>query len=145
MRPTPAITLTLVLAATAALAHTGVKDPQVKARMDGMVTMAADLKTLGQMAKGVTPYDTASAEAALVSLKAEAARIPALFALRAHDPKSEATSDIWTDQNGFTGRTVKMRAVLDKADVGSPEAIRVSLRSIGGACSACHKDYRAKR
>ncbi len=47
MRSALTIALTLGLAATAALAHTDVKDPQVKARMDAMKTMAGDLKTLG--------------------------------------------------------------------------------------------------
>ena len=145
MRTALTITMTLALAASAALAHTGVKDPQVKARMDGMKTMAAKLKTLGQMAKGVVAYDASRAEAALAALNAETARIPTLFAPQASDPKSEATLTIWTDPEGFATSTASMAAALETTDVSSPEEIRISLRAVATACSACHQDYRVRQ
>jgi cytochrome c556 len=85
MRTALTIALTLGLAATAALAHT-----DVKARMDAMKTMAGDLKTLGQMAKGVVAFDETAANAALASLQAETDRIPMLLAPQASDPELEA-------------------------------------------------------
>ncbi len=141
MRPTLTIALTLGIAASAALAHTGVKDPQVLARMDGMKAMAGDLKTLGQMAKGVVTYDAETATAALASLKTQTNRIPALFSPQAQDPKSEAIPAIWTDSDGFAARAAQMATALDTTDVSSPEAIGASLRAIG---SAYHEGYRVK-
>ena len=145
MRPILTMTLTLGIAATAAFAHVGVKDPQVMARMTGMKTMAGDLKTLGQMAKGVTPYDAEAANAALVALRSETDRISELFAPQASDPKSEAKSNIWTDTAGFTQRTTEMTAVLDATLTSSPADIAASMRAIGAACSACHEDYRIEK
>ena len=145
MRPTLTIALTLGFAATAAIAHVGVKDPQVMARMHGMKTMAGDLKTLGQMAKGVIPFDDAKARAALAALQDETNQIPALFAPEAKDPKSEALPAIWTDPAGFAARTAEMTAVLAATRVTSPEEIAASMRAIGAACSACHEDYRIEK
>mgnify|MGYP001829162567 CR=1 FL=1 len=56
--------LVLVLAASAALAHQGVKNPAVMERMEGMTDQAAAMKTLGQMATGKTAFDAAAAAAA---------------------------------------------------------------------------------
>ncbi|MBT8413197.1 MAG: cytochrome c [Boseongicola sp.] len=145
MRPILTIALTLGFAATAALAHVGVKDPQVMARMNGMKAMGDDLKTLGQMARGLIPFDEAAANAALVSLKAENDRIPALFAPEATDPKSEALPAIWSDPDGFAQRTTEMAAALNATRTSSPADIAASMRAIGAACSACHEDYRIEK
>ena len=145
MRPTLTIALTLAFAATAALAHTGVKDPQVMARMNGMKTMGGELKTLGQMARGITTYDATKARAALAALKDETSQIPVLFEPEATDPKSESLPAIWTDPKEFAAHTSSVSQALDAADISSPDAIATSLRAIGAACSACHEDYRIKK
>ena len=145
MRSAIIMTIVLGLAASAALAHSGVKDPQVKARMEGMKTMAADLKKLGKMARGITPFDDAKAKAALMSLKTENDRIPVLFAPEASDPKSEARPAVWTDPTGFARRTKEMGQALDDMTPSSASDIAASMRTIATACSACHQDYRIKK
>ena len=144
MRPSLAFAFGLVLAGTAALAHTGVKDPDVMARMNGMKAMAEHTKTLGLMARGTNPFDAAKAQAAIDSLRAETARIPVLFAPEADDPKSEALPTIWSDAAGFAKATEAMDAMLGAADVSSPEAISLTLRDMAQACSVCHESYREK-
>jgi cytochrome c556 len=69
-RLTPALIATFIMA-TAVLAHTGVKDPKVKARMDGMKLLGAQTKILDQMAKGVMPFDP---ERALTAIEKKANR-----------------------------------------------------------------------
>lgn len=138
-------TTTTVIALTlagAALAHTGVKDPDVKARMDGMTAIGAATKTLSLMARGQTSYDPALAEGALSDMAREAAQVTTLFELEADDPKSEALRDIWTDWSGFAARAQELEAAVAAADVSSQEAIGLSMREIGKACGACHEDYR---
>lgn len=140
-RITP-ILLAALLAATAALAHSGVKDPQVKARMDGMAAQGTQTKVLGQMAKGAAPFDASKAQAAIRALKTEAKRIPALFQHQADDPKSEAKPDIWTNWPAFTERGDTLYDALAAADVTTPDALTRSVRTIGAACGACHKQFR---
>lgn len=135
-------TLIALTLAGAALAHTGVKDPDVNARMDGMSATGAASKTLSQMARGQTGYDAAAAEDALADMAREAARVTTLFEPEADDPKSEALPAIWSDWAGFTARAMQLEAAVAAADVSSPEAIGVSMREIGKACGACHQGYR---
>jgi len=133
-------------AATVAIAHTDVNDPHVKARMAGMMTMASELKTLGQMAKGEVAFDETSATTALAALQAETDRIVALFETQANDPKSEASPAIWDDREGFAQRATEMATematVLNDISVSSSEETMAAMRIIGPACLACHKDYR---
>lgn len=72
------------LAASATLAHQGVQNPIVMARMEGMSTMADHVSVLGNMARGRAPLDPEAANAALQSLAGEATRIVELF----EDPAS---------------------------------------------------------
>ncbi|NNF90114.1 MAG: cytochrome c, partial [Boseongicola sp.] len=46
----------LLLVASAALAHQGVKNPAVKARMDVMSAIGDNTKLLGRMAKGEVAF-----------------------------------------------------------------------------------------
>ncbi len=140
-RITPILFVTL-LTATAVLAHSGVKNPQVKARMDGMAALGTQTKILGQMAKGAAPFDASKAQAAIQEIKSETKRITALFEPRADDPKSEAKPEIWTNWVVFTAATGGLTDVLAKADVTTFDALGRSVREIGAACSACHKKFR---
>ena len=140
-RITPVLLITL-LTATAVLAHSGVKNAQVKARMDGMAAQGTQTKILGQMAKGAAPFDASKAQAAIQALKTEAKRIPALFQPQADDPKSEAKREIWTNWPTFTERSATLHDALAAADVTTPDALSRAVRAIGAACGACHKQFR---
>ena len=135
-------TLAVLLVATAALAHSGVKDPQVKARMAGMSVLGEETKVLGQMAKGATPFNAAKAQAAITKMQVEAKRIPALFEPQADDPKSESKPAIWTDWAKFQAHVTALTDALARADVSKPGSLNASVRAIGGACGACHKQFR---
>lgn len=131
------------LAAGAAVAHEGVKNPAVMARMDGMSTIGAETKILGQMAKGEKPFDAAAAQAASAKIAAEAARIEALFKAQEDDPMSESLPAVWTDFPNFVAKAKTLQeAALKASDVTTKDALEPSLREIGATCSACHKVYR---
>ncbi len=136
--------VTLFMAATAALAHQGVKDPAVKARMVAMGDIAAAAKVLSDMAKGTAPFDMAEAQNAARRIAAEAERVPALFETPADDPKSEALPAIWDSFDAFTGISMEMKAAAEAAAAGiaSRDDLGPALRSIGAACRDCHEDFR---
>ena len=50
-------TMAVALSATLATAHDGVKDPIVKARMEGMKEIGSNMGVLGDMAKGKRAFD----------------------------------------------------------------------------------------
>lgn len=130
------------LFATAALPHTGVQNPTVKAWMAGMENLAAATKTLGQMAKGEVAFDARAARSALDEIETHAARIPALFQTRASDPRSEARPAIWTNWDQFVALSDDLSQVAASSGVGDLDRLRQTLKKIGAACNACHSDFR---
>lgn len=142
MQVKPVVILAAVLAAGTALAHGGVKNPEVKARMDLMGTVKNNMAVLGDMAKSVTAFDPDEAETAKTALIAAAAAIPGAFAAPARDPKSEALPAIWDDWADFTAKAADMGNAVALVDVGSVSGVQFGMRTIGQTCGACHKSYR---
>ena len=134
-------TLLLIVIAGAALAHSGVQNPAVMARMNGMSDIAAAMKTLGQMAKGTTAFEAAKANASLQEVAAKAAEIPVLFKAPETDPKSEALPEIWTDFETFQSIAIDLQTAAS-VEVANLNQLRRAMRNIGPTCNACHKDFR---
>lgn len=132
------------LAATALLAHGGVNNPVVLARMEGMTSLQEALAVIGETAKGERTFDTAEIEAALRELSEQAAQIPDQFETEASDPKSEALPVSWDVFSDFTARANDLRAVSASlvAAVTSPADLPGALRKVGETCSGCHERYR---
>ena len=134
----------LALTAGAALAHSGVKNPAVQARMNAMMDIAGATKVLGNMAKGTVPFDAAAAREAAAQIADKAAQVPTLFAAPETDPKSEAAPAIWQDFATFTAQARQMETAASAAaaQIAAPEDLRAGLAAIGATCASCHKAYR---
>lgn len=135
-------TVGIILTASAALAHSGVKDPNVMARMNLMGEVKDNMGVLGGMAKGKMAFDADKAAMAKAGLIANAQAIPAAFEINAMDPKSEALPAIWENWEDFVTKASAMETAVGTLDVSSAEAIQGGLRSVGGSCGGCHKSYR---
>lgn len=140
-------TITVLLTfgmATAALAHSGVQSAAVKARMDGMSAIGENLKIIGSMAKGETAFDAEAAQSAAAEIARRAARMPARFEAEESDPKSEALPSIWEDFSDFTGKAAALEEVALglSASIQSADDLGPALGALGGACKACHSQYR---
>lgn len=141
------VTFAVILAtATAVLAHSGVKDRQVMARMNLMSMIAEDMKVLGGMTKGTLPFDTNLAGKHADNLAGHARQIDVLFKEKATDPKSEARDEIWSDWAGFSKVTDEMEAAaLALGDAQDLSTFEDAFAALGKTCTACHKDYRIKK
>lgn len=133
-----------VLFAGAAFAHSGVKNAAVKARMDAMSGIGAEMKVIGQMAKGVTAFDQNAARAAAAAIAEHAAQTPDLFEANEDDPKSEAKAEIWTNFEDFTQMSLELESIaLDLSTSIATEAdLAIAMKSLGASCQSCHKAYR---
>lgn len=136
------LTFVALIAASAALAHGGVKDPQVKARMDLMGSVKNNMAVLGDTAKGALAFDPDAVEEARAALIENAAAIPAAFKAPATDPKSEALPAIWQNWDDFAAKAADMGRAVASVNVDSLESVQTGMRTIGKTCGACHKLYR---
>ena len=95
MKNTYVVIGVILLTATAALAHQGVKNKAVMARMNAMSEIAKNTKTLGEMAKGATTFDAEAAreQTQSLGLKTMIERIASIGGTLEYDSKvGEGTS-----------------------------------------------------
>ena len=138
------IAISLIAFGTAALAHSGVKNGDVMARMMVMSTIGDQMKVLGSLAKGQAAFDAAAANAALIEVAAQSAQIAPMFETRADDPKSEALPIIWEQWEDFTKLAIASETTAEAlaGTITSEKDLGPALGQIGGTCKACHSKYR---
>lgn len=120
-------------------------NPDVIARKELMKAMGGAAKTLGGMASGEVAHDAAAAEAARQTLIASAGEIGAKFTNNAEDPASEAKPEVWTNWDDFLAKGKALGDAAAALDVASAASIGAGMGGVGGACKACHSDYRIKK
>ena len=139
------LTLVLCLLTGTVVAHQGVTNAAVMARMDLMKSVGTATKTLGDMAKGSVAFDPAKATEARAALAAKAQKVPELFEAAERDPMDEAREVIWTDWSGFLTANTAMQSAIAALDVSSREALAQGMRGLGQSCRACHEAYRLEK
>lgn len=134
----------VLVTTTAALAHQGVQNPAVKARMDGMSAIAENVKTLGQMSKGATEFDATTARLAASAIAEHAAATPGLFEANENDPKSEARPEIWSNFEDFTKKAKELEtiAIGFSTSINELADVNAAMRALGTNCKSCHSVYR---
>lgn len=142
-RPFLAFGLITILA-SAALAHSGVKNPAVKVRMALMDDIKNATGTLGKMVKGELSFDPGQAEAAQMVLISAAEQIPEAFSAPETDPKSEALPAIWDQWDRFVADSDTMgRAALDM-NTASLDGIRAGIGALGKAAGTATQHFGSK-
>jgi cytochrome c556 len=144
----PAIAV-LALAATALLAEAQQMkiENQVKYRRAAYQLMNLNFQSLDQMATDKKPFnkDEATRNAQFVALLST---VPKGFFGEGTDKDTKAKPEIWAHRTDFDakmekmmGEAAKVPAVVQSGDMG---AFKKQVADLGGACKACHDDYRAK-
>lgn len=141
------LALAVALTTGAALAHSGVQNAVVKARMDAMSGIGTEMKTLGSMAKGTTTFDLSVARAAVSAISGHAAKTPELFEAEEKDPKSEAKPSIWTNFEDFTVKAKKLETVANgfSETLATVDDLGPAMGALGATCKSCHSVYREKK
>ncbi|MFT6169608.1 MAG: cytochrome c556 [Celeribacter sp.] len=126
----------------AAVAHSGVENQTVAARMESMKAIGGAMKTLGNMAKGAVEFDAATAQAAVNEIAVQSGKLPELFAVQETDPMSEAKPEIWTNWDDFTSKANALNAAAQATIITDAASIGGAMGAVGGSCKGCHTDYR---
>ena len=135
----------------AAIAHES-ENAAIKARTSVMQLYAFNLGTLGAMAKGEAEYDAEAASKAannLVTLtQIDQSTMWPAGSDNSSDPTSRALPAIWENFSDVSakGKAMSDAALAMQSAAGQDlESLQAAMGALGGACSACHKAYRAPK
>lgn len=106
-------------------------------------------RTLGGMARGTTPYDSATANAQLQLIADGAAKLPGLFPAGSDKDtdtaKTLALPTVWSDSAGFAAAAAKLNTDAKAAMATTDQAsFATAYQTVQADCNACHKTYRAR-
>lgn len=132
----------LALVATTSFAVGYAQNPDVQKRQEAMGIIGANMKSLTQMMKGEKDFSAEAAQAAVDAIAAKAAEVPALFETKASDPESDAADKIWDNFDDFTAKAKALETAAAGITISSMEDIGGAMGAMGGACKACHTDYK---
>ena len=150
---TTVISATIIAGAVFAGGHAEKKpfENEINARRGSMHIQEYNLSVLGNMARGNTEYNADAAAGAAKNVYSALT----IFQPGAWPPGSDASAvegtrakaEIW--QN-FPDVMEKMNAAIAEAQTMSEvagnglEAVQAQMRPLGQACTACHREYRAR-
>lgn len=126
------------------LAHSGVLNKDVAARMTLMSSMGRNMGVLGKMLKQKTPFDQVKATEAINNIEQLAVETPTVFEKRVLDPKSEAKELIWEEFETFTkiSKSLATSAKQLSSSMKSFDDLRPALITLSQSCKECHSRFR---
>ncbi|SIS93465.1 c-type cytochrome [Paracoccus saliphilus] len=145
------LTAIAVTAALPLFAHADAAEDAIEARHGYMKMLSINMGTLAGMAKGEIEYDEAAASTAGANIETLSNyTVPALFpegTAEGEADDSDALPAIWENPEDFARKFADLgEAATGAGDavMGGQENIGPALQKLGGACKACHDDYRKK-
>lgn len=143
-------TLTAVVLALTVAAPALGNEAAIKARQGQFQMFALNLGVLGQMAQGRIPYDAARAQEAADNLYHLTRNSQLGLWPEGSDNMSaggtRALPAIWDNNADFLARYAALQAGAEamRAAAGTDlAALQAALPGVGGACQACHQQFRA--
>ncbi|WP_233495472.1 c-type cytochrome [Rhodosalinus halophilus] len=145
---TVTVAAALALVAPAAMAQDDFA-AQLQARKGQFRIMALNLGVLGGMAQGKIDYDAERAQTAADNLVAVTSIEQSLHWPEGSDSFSidgtRAKPAIWDNMDDFQSKWEDVHAAameMQAAASDGREAVGAALQNVGGACKACHDEYR---
>lgn len=137
----------LVMAVPASAQFAKAEDA-IKYRKNALFVMQQNFGRVAGMAGGKIPFD-ASVAAESAAVAEFMAKLPwAGFGPGTDLGDTKAKPEIWTNRAKFDDYAKKMQAEMSKLTIaaksGNLDNIKVAVNATGGACKACHDDFRAK-
>jgi len=145
--------LTLVACCTAALSFSAAAqfakpEDAVKYRKSAFTVMASHFGRLGAMAQGKVPFDAklATENAEIV---ANMAKLPwHAFGEGTDTADTKAKPEVWKQNTKFKETAEKLQAesvkLVAAAKTGKEDGFKAAFSATGGACKACHDDFKSK-
>ena len=142
------ITRIALAAVAAAFAVTAVvaQGDLIAARRGLMKGVGGENRNITEMLDGKQPFDLNKAKAALTTMSANAAKMPALFPATSKTGDTNALPAIWDNKADFDAKMAKFSADAKAAAgrVTNAETLKVEVGEVRKNCGACHNVYRKK-
>ena len=119
----------------------------VKYRKSAFTVMGNHFGRIGAMAQGRVPFD-ANVAAANADIVVTMSKLPYAGFVEGTggSEKGAPNAKVWSDRAGFDAAAKKMQDEVVKlaaaARTNNLDAMKTAFGSAGGACKACHDDYR---
>ena len=142
-----AATIASLLAAVPASAQFQKPEDAVKYRKSAFTVMGAHFGRIGAMAQGRVPFD-ANVAAANADIVVTMSKLPYAGFVEGTGgtEKGAPNAKVWSDRAGFDAAAKKMQDEVVKlaaaAHSNNLDAMKAAFGAAGGACKACHDDYR---
>ena len=143
-----AATLMLGITSLAMPAHAQFAKPEdaIKYRKGALTVMGAHFGRVAAMAGGRAPYD-AKAAADNAAIAETMSKLPwTAFQDGSDKGDTKAKPEIWSDKARFAEAADKLQFEMTKltvaARVGTLDALKPAVASVGGTCKNCHDNFR---
>ena len=142
-----AATIASLLTAVPASAQFQKPEDAVKYRKSAFTVMGAHFGRIGAMAQGRVPFD-ANVAAANADIVVTMSKLPYAGFVEGTGgtEKGAPNAKVWSDRAGFDAAAKKMQDEVVKlaaaAHSNNLDAMKAAFGAAGGACKACHDDYR---
>ncbi len=146
---TAATAVATLCTAPVAFSHLVKEEPMQSYRQSYFTLLAMNFGPIGAMLKGEMPWD----EEKLVGFAENFAAMATVDVSMAFPPGSDkgttrAKPEIWENTDDFLEKYQALQASAPKllmaAKSGDKAAIGAAVKETGGACKACHDEYKAK-
>ena len=138
------------LASLPAAAQFQKPEDAIKYRQSAFTVMANHFGRIGAMAAGRVPFDAkAAADNAAIVMTMSTLPYTAFGEGTDKGMPNRAKPEVWSQNAKFKDLASKMQAEVVKLDAaaksGSLDAVKAAVGAVGGACKACHDDFRAEK
>ncbi len=140
------MTMALAWVAAPAMAQFAKPEDAIKYRKSSLFVMGQHFGRIGAMAQGRVPYDAkvAADNAAVVEVMSKLHW--AAFIEGTDKGETRAKPEIWKDAAKFKEAADKLQAEASKlnaaAKTGNLDNLKTAFAATGGACKACHDNFR---
>ncbi|MEM1189533.1 MAG: cytochrome c [Pseudomonadota bacterium] len=140
----------LALASTSGvLAHGSKEEPMQAYRQSYWTLVAMNFGPMGAMLKGDIPWDEARMQAFANNVAGMASvDVARAFAPGSDKGKTRAKPEIWENTGDFLEKYENFKTaaagLATAAQSGDKGTIGAAFKETGGACKACHDEYKAK-
>lgn len=146
---TAAIAIPLLSIAPFSQSHLNEEEPMQSYRQSYFTLLAMNFGPIAGMLKGDIPWDDARAATMAANFTALAnMNVAPAFPPGTEQGTTRAKPELWENKADFEEKLANLKAasksLLPAVQSGDKKAVGGAVKEIGGACKACHDEYKAK-